>query len=500
MAEALPSTRAGRRARRKSGTARRWGKWLAIGMLALVFTSLIVGYLAARAYLHSEGFRLFLGKKVSAAAGVQGNFQPFRWHGLAVDSGGFSASGENRIRAIELGGLHAEIDLGALRRSAWHIERSEIRTLAVAIDTTRPVAERTVTPENLPPAAPGKKAPGWLPQKVEFSGLDVRDFNVAAATSQGLVNLKNAVLKAKPGQAADSWLVELTGGNLALPFPRLREARLERADLRHESGVVFLNHASAGLWTDARAEISGEWNTTTRERSFGGNLRGARLEEALPPHWARRISGTAETDFSIHGSAGNQTIKGHAEIRDGTLTALPALDALAAYLDTARFRTIRLSEARADWRREGDHWTFENIVLAGEGLLRIEGTLASTSGNLAGNFRLGLSPAVLGKIPGAESHVFLPGPAGLSWTTVNISGTPDDLREDLTERLIAAAGMRMIEEIPETGEKVLRFSREVLSEKHQRKLGQAIGKGVEFLNDHQDVIEDARSVLDHFLK
>jgi hypothetical protein len=147
-----------------------------------------------------------------------------------------------------------------------------------------------------------------------------------------------------------------------------------------------------------------------------------------------------------------------------------------------------------------------DLVLASEGLMRVEGRLTKDrSDRLDGEFRVGLTPGTLSLIPGAETKVFLPGPRGLLWTTVRISGTTTDPEEDLTERLILAAGLRMFEILPETGEQVLRFSqeavdpelmREVLGENGLIERGEdLIDRGKGLLDGEGDVIDEASDVL-----
>ena len=110
---------------------------------------------------------------------------------------------------------------------------------------------------------------------------------------------------------------------------------------------------------------------------------------------------------------------------------------------------------------------------------------------LDGRFRLGLVPGVLARIPGAETIVFQPGERGLLWTTLRVTGTIDDPEEDLTGRLIEAAGLRMFEILPETGERVLKFTREVLDADMTKHLE----KGVEVIETGRDTIRQAQDVV-----
>jgi hypothetical protein len=62
---------------------------------------------------------------------------------------------------------------------------------------------------------------------------------------------------------------------------------------------------------------------------------------------------------------------------------------------------------------------------------------------------------------------------------LRITGTLDHPAEDLTERLQSAAGQRMFEIIPETGEKVLKFTRSMLGESPTK----TIDDGVKLIED-----------------
>ena len=99
-----------------------------------------------------------------------------------------------------------------------------------------------------------------------------------------------------------------------------------------------------------------------------------------------------------------------------------------------------------------------------EGLMRLEGELTVVGREVNGRFSLGITPGTLARIPGAESKVFQPGRDGLLWSPVIVRGTLDEPKEDVSKRLIAAAGERMFELIPETGLRILRHSDKSASE------------------------------------
>jgi hypothetical protein len=203
------------------------------------------------------------------------------------------------------------------------------------------------------------------------------------------------------------------------------------------------------------------------------------------------VTGNASSTFTVDALNGAPSARGTLVIDRAVLTALPVLDALAAYADTRRFRVLNLNEARLDWQWSKDETALSNVILSSDGLVRLEGSLVIRDRNLDGNFRLGLAPGTLAAIPGAETDVFTPGERGLLWTTLRITGNADDPKEDLTDRLIAAAGLRMFDELPGGAEKVLKFSQSVLGDSPE----EAILRGTEAIKQTEDFVRDAKDLL-----
>jgi hypothetical protein len=95
----------------------------------------------------------------------------------------------------------------------------------------------------------------------------------------------------------------------------------------------------------------------------------------------------------------------------------------------------------------------EKIVVQANGLLRIEGALTLLPGDaLEGEFMVGVTPETLRWLPGAENRVFVEtypqGPPGMNWTRVKIAGTRAAPQEDLSARLLGAAGMSLLLDTP----------------------------------------------------
>ena len=489
-----------RRSRRRQATGEhRWIGKAAIALLALAIVALAAGYATLRSYLHSDSFRKFLSAEASEMAGVDGAFAPFHWDGLAVDTATFHATGPALITALRADGLHTEIGLGGVRRGVWEVRGTSLRRLHLALDA-RPRPEILTPPSPDRPSVRKPARPAWFPSQAELQGIDIREISAEALLPQGRATATGIALTAEQAGARDAYRARIEGGEISLPLHFLPQLRIDRAQLRYQHRQLFLTQATLGAWASARLEASGEYDLATHQYSAQGDATGIQCQDLLSPDWSKRLTGLASSDFTLHNRPGHPLVTGTLTLRDSTLTALPLLDVLAAYADTRRFRVLPLSEARTTWRWENGTLTLTDLTLASDGLVRLQGSLEIRGRALAGLFRLGLAPGTLAHIPGAETDVFTPGERGLLWTTLRISGTLDDPKEDLTDRIIAAAGLRMFEQIPETGQQALKFTRSLLADPStSRAVGKGLEKGVHILDQGQQSIRQVRGLLDGIL-
>jgi hypothetical protein len=484
-----------RRSRRKNATG--GGGWLGratVGLLVLGILGLGIGYAVLRHYLHSDSFRKFLSAEVSSAAGVTGEFAPFRWQGLAVDTDSFEAQGGGPITHLRADGLHTEIGFGGVTRGVWEIRRSNLSRLEVSVDATKKAeAEKALVSKKSSAPKPVKSR--WLPSEAEMQGLEVREVVVKAILEQGLAVASGMKVRVEPAGAKDAYRGTVEGGRIRLPFKIVPEIRLDRLRLRYQDGQVFLTDSTILAWDNGRIEASGEWDMKSRQYTLEGGASGLACNDIFSEDWAKRLTGDVSSSFVLDNAPGFPKARGSLKIEGGVLTALPMLDALAAYADTRRFRVLNLNDAHSDWRWQAGELALTNLVLASEGLVRLEGGITIRGRALDGLFRLGLAPGTLASIPGAETDVFIAGERGLLWAPVRITGTLDDPKEDLTERLVAAAGLRMFDRIPETGEQVIKFTRSVIGGDSNK----IIDKGVEIIEENSDLIRDVGGVLDGIL-
>ena len=439
---------------------------LAVVLLVLAIGGGVVGYGLVRSYLHSDSFRVLLSKQVSEALDVEGAFGPLRWDGLAAKTVEFEGAGDGPLLAMRADDVRTEIGLGGLRDGYWLLKGSSVRQLDVAFDARKtgdePVPELDVSPPPLPDAPDSRR---WFPSELRYDTVDVENLSARVILDEGELDLKNHRLRARNIAGSDAIDLEVRGGTITTPLKWLPVLRLDQLAGRYQDGSVFLTDGRFGVFGQGTLDAAGEWVEETGVYAFQGSVAGIQCSDLLDDDWSRRLSGRLMADYVVRDDGDGARARGTFELRDGVLTALPLLDSLSAYADTRRFRELTLHEARSDWEWADDRLVLRNLRLASEGLVRLEGTLAiGGEGELDGEFRLGLAPGTLSRIPGAESVVFQAGEDGLLWTSLRVTGTLENPREDLTNRLIAAAGARMFEILPESGERVLRHTRTLIGE------------------------------------
>jgi hypothetical protein len=303
------------------------------------------------------------------------------------------------------------------------------------------------------------------------------------------------------GSAKGSYDIQLGGGSVTTPISIFPKGKLRSVTARYFAGTLFVTEGDFEIYDSGNLELVGEVGFNGGNYALEGSMRRVLCEEIVPEDWKKRLLGTMESDFTVTGSSRRPPIiRGDLWLKQGVLTALPVLDRMAAYTDTSRFRRLDLNEATLSYTQNGNRLELRDVVIESDGLVRLEGRLDIVDNRLDGTFQFGVMPGVMAGIPGAETKVFLPGKEGLLWTPVRVTGTLDDPKEDLSKRMIAAAGERMFELLPETGLMVLKHSGRAASDMAQGVLekvgdlgqtgGSVLDTGAGVLRDGSDAVRD----------
>ena len=468
--------------------------------LILTLSAIFVGfgfYIWIRSYLHSDDFRLFISEVTSAVIGADAQFKPLDWQGTRVRTIAVNADGGGIVRRLDAREVEADMSLSELVHGAWLVRDLRVAELQVAID----LEEKQDVSTQLPSVdASEDQARGFLrsllPNRTELQALQISSLGVELQSERGRFELIDATMTAERRAGKNVYDMTVSNGLINTPWFE-GPLKLDSARGRYADQRIYLRELHSQVYQRGMLSLSGELEGEKFE--LFGTLSDIGVEELIPEDWQKRISGELDTEFKVNSSDDGLMTRGELSLSKGMLTALPVLDRIAAYADTHRFRQLSLTEARLKYiSRHGDsqdpkreRLELYDIVLASEGLVRVLGKLTIENGSLDGSFRVGIMPGILAHIPGAETKVFERGEKGLLWAPLRITGTIEDPKEDLSGRLIAAAGERMFEVVPETGKRALKFAHETAIELPQK----AVDVGGEILDKGGDVIEEGADII-----
>lgn len=496
------SRRASRRkAERRGRGGRNVGKWVVRMMSVLTCVVILAGfglYTWLKSYLHSDDFRVFMGEAVGGVMGADARFELFEWQGMRANTAGLSVENGGVIRRMRADGVQADLGLAGVRRGVWEVSDVRVNKLGLVLDTTGrdgqsgagagDDAEGDAAHDGVAESTKPGFLEGLLPDRAELASLQVFSMNVDLKTPGGGLSATDVAARLDAGSGSAGYDVRLSGGVIDTSWFGC-PLHLISARGKYKGGRIFLTESRSKVYKRGLLTLHGE----VEGGDFGllGALTDVRSEELVPEDWQKRITGDLTTRFNVRSAASGAITRGELELKNGVLTALPVLDRIAAYANTRRFRRLNLSEARLRYSRAGNRLELTDIVFASEGLVRVVGSLTVVDGRLDGRFRVGIMPGTLAHIPGAETKVFLrgergePSERGLLWSPLRITGTLDHPQEDLSNRMIAAAGERMFELVPETGKMALKFAHETATD-----LPQAV------LDAGTDVLDEGAGVLD----
>jgi hypothetical protein len=192
-------------------------------------------------------------------------------------------------------------------------------------------------------------------------------------------------------------------------------------------------------------------------------LDGIDIAPLLSKDWRMRLHGRANGEVRVQSTlptTGPVSVGGTIALQDGRLEALPVLNEVATFTGSQQFRSIALTQASAHFENTGREIRVTDFIAESEGLIRMEGAFVIAAGQIDGTFQVGVSPTTLQWLPGSRDRVFTVARGGYVWTPVRLKGPVDSPSEDLSPRLIAAAGDAVIEKVESTARDALQIGRD----------------------------------------
>jgi hypothetical protein len=409
------------------------------GCLVLLFGLIVVIALAATAvlvinprltqYVESEEFRLELDKQTSKGLHLQGHYGAIRRTGfLTATAEGFTGeNGEKAIKSMETGKVDAQFNpLGVFLRR-WQLDHIRIESGKAEIQIYEP------RPESKPPKP-------WyailLPDRVYLERVICHPADVTwRLRGRQAGFFKTRLLITPYGRDFE---YRATGGTLKtgmLPELALRQLHLV---ITKELLTVHDLELAPDPESEGRIHARGRAGLKN-DKSVSGKLRFSRVPVApwIPEDWASTIRGLASGEVLWQGEDMTlESSSGHGSFRiDGArVGGTPFLDQASVVTGKKSIEDLKLKRCSFEFEWKYPRVEVKNIDIEAAGAFSIKGTVAIENQNLRGTLRFGATRKYLEWLP-VNQQIFVQQENGYRWTSVKLTGTLQEPRDDLSPRI-----------------------------------------------------------------
>jgi hypothetical protein len=412
-------------------------------LLVLAFS---LGWFALHTFIQSDSFRGWLGKKVGHALHVDGQFEPLSWEGSSFRSAGFSGVGtaKSKLRSLRITNIAAHFDWRQLLKGQWVIDHVNAEKVEAVVGK-RPAktSSQAVAPTKQPPAP---NFPDFLPSDFRIEEGYVANADLHWETNHGDAGQFVGTKLTATLRDLDQWDITAIGGNARHgPYPAMQVDHINAVATRDS---IVIRSAKALIPGGGEIQLTGKVSTGGQlNAQFTTDFSELDTIQALPADW--HIGGKASGHLVYIGDLDRFE---HGEV-DGSIKITGAAFDMTNLFSTlhqlAKFgglNDVRIDSIETHLKYHEHEFELSEIHASYQDQIRVEGAGTITADRLDGSLVIGLSPKILGWIPGAEEKVFVEQRDGLRWTKVNISGTPEQPKEDLTKRLVSAFRDKMTKE------------------------------------------------------
>ncbi len=421
-------------------------------LLVVVVVGLLVAKSTINGWLRGDGFREWLAAKCSVALRSEVALADLKWEGSEVYSSNFSALGSEEASFSEIGLDGVRAKMGGIRDKAFQVPEISVNRLNLEFSSGKKSGKLPEESNLHSDGAEGPTLPAWLsrfaPNRVEVEQILVSSVNVSVENEAGPVFLLTGARSTmEPDFQAGSWEISAEGGKIAVPGQP--EIRLKDLGLRWRGSALFIDQCALGIYGDGHIEGKGEIGFEDHGLfDVDLDISSIQVDDLVEGEWRDRLSGEIDGPVRITGSPGALTYEGTMNVTEGVIESIPVLKRIAQYTRSERFNRLVLNQAKVDFKSAGGQVELRNLELQSDGLVRVEGQIDLVGDQLSGDLQVGVTPGTMRWIPGAERLVFIEDRDGFRWAPMRLSGTTSAPQEDLTGRLVAAAGEAIISELP----------------------------------------------------
>jgi hypothetical protein len=172
--------------------------------------------------------------------------------------------------------------------------------------------------------------------------------------------------------------------------------------------------------------------------------------------WQMKLSGLVSGDVTYQSDDNSATASGKLSVSGGKFNILPWLGKVTLLVGLPDITGVELDQATCDFSWKDHALQLQNIDIRKKDVIRIAGQAnVAADDQCDGHLRVGLPSSVTARWPKLQTEVFSAPLEDYNWTDVHVTGTPDNLQEDLTPRLLAVGAEQGTDAIKSTSQKAV---------------------------------------------
>ena len=416
-------------------------KWLTATII--VVTILGIAYFALshfiNRFLASGTLLRLIDKKTAVILKADAGYLPLSWRGLAVRSNGLLVRGDpsHGLTEMRAANLRAYCSLQNLWQRKWTITLLQASNLQAAYGAAAAAQLENILPRE-PELQPQIETTDVL--KIDIHETLVPRTAVFWGEKPETVGYFKDVESHFYPKDKD---LDIFGRGGTFRQNRWPEFQVAALKLYYAKPKLTVNSAVLLLGPNGKTTVTGVFDF-----GEGGAMQlnlqsvSSPAEPFLTGFWHGKFVGIFEGDTRLEKKLGSETplrAEGALHFTQASVHDVPTLKQIAAATHHPQFEKPKIDILQGRYRWDGAKLDVSELQIESKNLFRIEGAFAIEKENIEGKFKVGAAPDVVDAIPGAREKVFTESRDGYLWTTMNVSGPLHHPREDLKERLVAAA-------------------------------------------------------------
>jgi hypothetical protein len=179
--------------------------------------------------------------------------------------------------------------------------------------------------------------------------------------------------------------------------------------------------------------------------------------------WQVKVSGNVSGDLAYQGDDAAATATGKISVGGGKFNLFPWLGKATVLVGLPDVGDTEVDQATADYSWKNHVLSLQNIDVRKQNIFRIGGKAdIAADSTIDGHLKLGLPTTAVSKWPKLQTEVFSVPQDDFSWTDVHVTGTPDQLQEDLSPRLLSVGAEQGVDALQATKQKATDLINELL--------------------------------------